>query len=107
MKFRRITNIVPLVLLLAAPCVLAADSITPAVTPTTWHAQTLIQAIGNVMLFALIGVIAAVLGFKIFDKCTPGHLGREILEHQHVAAAIIGAAVILGVCIIVAAALIG
>src|ERR1700722_12467980 len=107
MKFRRINIIVPIMLLLIAPCVIAADSITPAVTPTTWHAQTLIQAIGNVMLFALIGVIAAVLGFKIFDKCTPGHLGREILEHQNVAAAIIGAAVILGVCIIVAAAIIG
>ena len=107
MKFRRIKTVVPLLLLFTAPCVFAADSITPIIPPTTWHAQTLIQAIGNVMLFALIGVIAAVLGFKIFDKCTPGHLGREILEHQNVAAAIIGAAVILGVCIIVAAAIMG
>ena len=84
---------------------MAAD---PAITPPiTWHAQTLLQAIGNVFLFALIGVMAAIVGFKLFDKCTPGHLGREIVEHQNVAAAIIGAAVILGVCIIVAAAIIG
>jgi putative membrane protein len=86
-----------------APRLFAADSAIPA----TWHAQTLLQAIGNVVLFALVGVAAAIIGFKLFDKCTPGHLGREILEHQNVAAAIIGAAVILGVCIIVAAAIMG
>jgi len=44
---------------------------------------------------------------KIFDKCTPGHLNREILEHRNIAAAIIAGAVILGVCIIVAAAMLG
>jgi len=52
-------------------------------------------------------VVAAIIGFKLFDKCTPGHLGREIVEHRNVAAAIVGAAVILGVCIIVAAAIMG
>jgi putative membrane protein len=103
MKTRRIILLMPVMLLLTAPCVFAADS----ATPTTWHAQTLLQAVGNVVLFAIVGVIAAIVGFKIFDKCTPGHLGREIVEHRNVAAAIIGAAVILGVCIIVAASIMG
>ncbi|HTA31441.1 MAG TPA: DUF350 domain-containing protein [Candidatus Cybelea sp.] len=103
MKIRRTTALTISLLFLAAPCVFAADS----TSPTTWHAQTLLQAIGNVMLFALIGVVAAIIGFKLFDKCTPGHLGREIVEHRNVAAAIVGAAVILGVCIIVAAAIMG
>jgi len=107
MKIRRVITLIPLLLVLTAPCVFAADSITPLPTTTTWHAQTLLQAVGNVVLFALVGVVAAVVGFKIFDKCTPGHLGREIIEHRNVAAAIIGAAVILGVCIIVAAAIVG
>ncbi len=75
-------------------------------TPS-WHAQTLLQAIGNVLLFAAIGVAAAIAGYKAFDKCTPGELTREILEHRNVAAAIIAGAVILGVCIIVAAAMLG
>ena len=92
-------------LLLAAPSLMAADVATPS--PTSWHAQTLLQAIGNVFVFAIIGVFVAIVGFKIFDKCTPGHLGREIIEHRNMAAAIIGAAVILGVCIIVAAAIMG
>jgi len=59
------------------------------------------------LLFAAIGIIAAILGFKIFDKCTPGHLAREIVEHRNVAAAIVAAAVILGVCIIIAASMLG
>jgi len=74
---------------------------------STWHAQSLWQAILNLLLFACIGVLAAIAGYKIFDKCTPGNLTKEILEHRNVAAAIIGAAVILGVCIIVAASMLG
>ena len=83
--------------------VLAADT----APPPTWHAQTLLQALGNMLLFAAIGIFAAIAGYKIFDKCTPGHLSKEILEHRNVAAAIIAAAVILGVCIIIAAAMLG
>ncbi len=47
------------------------------------------------------------LGYKLFDKCTPGDLHKEILENKNVAAAIVAAAVILGVCIIIAAAMLG
>ena len=88
-----------------APTLLAADVTTaPA---ANWHAQTLIQAIGNVLIFAAIGIIAAILGFKLFDRCTPGHLGKEIIENRNVAAAIVAAAVIVGVSIIIAAAMVG
>jgi uncharacterized membrane protein YjfL (UPF0719 family) len=73
----------------------------------TWHAQSLLQALANMLVFALVGIAAAILGFKLFDKCTPGHLAKEIIENKNVAAALVGAAVILGVCIIVAAAMIG
>ena len=72
---------------------------------TSWHAQSLGQAVAYMLIFALIGIMVAIAGYKIFDKCTPGHLNREILEHRNVAAAIIAGAVILGVCIIVAAAM--
>jgi len=42
-----------------------------------------------------------------FRQVHARHLNREILEHRNVAAAIIAAAVILGVCIIIAAAMLG
>lgn len=87
----------------AASPLLAAEG----ATATTWHAQSIGQAIGYMLLFAAIGIVAAIVGYKVFDKCTPGDLTREILENKNIAAAIVAAAVILGVCIIIAAAMLG
>jgi len=89
--------------MLAAPAMQAAE----AVAPGTWHPQSLAQALANMIIFAVIGVAAAVIGFKVFDKCTPGDLTKEIIENKNVAAAIVGGAVILGVCLIIAAAMLG
>jgi len=86
------------------PSLFAAD---PAAPAPGWHAQTLGQAVTYMALFAVIGIVLAILGYKIFDRCTPGHLHQEIIEHRNVAAAIIGASVILGVCIIIAASMLG
>ena len=101
------TKLHPLLLfsstLFIAPSLFAADTVPAA----NWHAQTLLSAIGNVLIFAAIGIVAAIIGFKVFDKCTPGHLEKEILENKNVAAAIIAAAVILGVSIIIAASMLG
>ncbi len=75
--------------------------------PATWHAQTLTEAILNMLLFAGIGITTAILGYVAFDKCTPGDLHKEIVQNRNTAAALVGGSVILGVCIIVAAAMIG
>lgn len=97
-------QLLTLALLLAiTPSLLAADT---APVPS-WHAQTLGQAIGYILLFSAIGIVAAIAGFKAFDKCTPGDLTREILEQRNVAAAIVAGSVILGVCLIIAAAMLG
>src|SRR4051812_21495231 len=90
--------------LLVSP--LAAWAADPAIAPG-WHAQSLGQAIGYMVLFAAIGILLAIVGYKLFDKCTPGELHREIVENKNVAAAIIGGSVILGVCVIIAAAMLG
>jgi uncharacterized membrane protein YjfL (UPF0719 family) len=103
MRTRYLRTLILLASLAAAPALLAADN---PVVPT-WRAQTLLQAVGNVLLFAAIGIVAAIVGFKLFDRFTPGHLGREIVEHRNVAAAIVAGAVILGVSIIIAAAMLG
>lgn len=101
---KRIPAFLLFAIALSAPAVLfAAD----AVAAPTWHAQTLGQALGQMVLFAAVGIAAAIIGYKVFDKCTPGDLNKEIIENKNVAAAIVAAAVILGVCIIIAAAMIG
>ena len=93
-----------MLLLLHAPTLLAADAI-PAAAP--WHAQSLGEAIGYMVLFAACGIAIAVAGYKLFDRLTPGDLHREIFEHRNIAAAILAAAVILGVSLIVCAAMLG
>ena len=61
----------------------------------------------KVVIYAFVGIALAILGFKIFDWLTPGKLDEEILQKQNIAAAILAGAFILGVCIIVAAAVHG
>lgn len=74
---------------------------------THLHSNSVPQALGLMVLFALLGIAVAIVGYRLFDKFTPGDLHKEIVEHKNVAAAIIAGAVILGVSIIVAAAIIG
>ena len=55
------------------------------------------------LIFGLVGIFLAILGFKLFDWITPGiHVQRELSEKQNVAVAIVCAAVILGICHVVA-----
>lgn len=58
-------------------------------------------------VYSLVGVLIAIAGYKLFDLCTPGDLHKEIVEKGNTAAAIVGAAIIVGVCIIVAASIAG
>lgn len=59
------------------------------------------------ILFALIGVIIFWLSFVIIDKMTPYDLWDEIVGKQNMALAVVVAAMALGICIIVAAAIHG
>ena len=104
MKIHPLRRIAYSLLLFLATPLFAADPVAPT---ANWHAQSLAQAVLNMLLFVAIGIAAAILGFKLFDKCTPGDLTREILENKNIAAAIVAAAVIIGVCIIIAAAMLG
>jgi uncharacterized membrane protein YjfL (UPF0719 family) len=62
--------------------------------------------IGSI-LFALIGVLIFWLCFVIIDKLTPYDLWGEIVEKQNVALGLVVAAMSLGICVIVAAAIHG
>lgn len=75
--------------------------------PASWHATSLVQALIYTAVFSIAGTLLAILGYKLFDFCTPGNLHEEIVKNKNLAAAVIGAAVIIGVCIVVAAAIVG
>lgn len=64
-------------------------------------------AIVGSVLFALMGILIFWLCFVIIDKLTPYDLWFEIVEKQNIALGIVVAAMSLGICIIVAAAIHG
>jgi uncharacterized membrane protein YjfL (UPF0719 family) len=57
------------------------------------------------ILYALIGVLMFWIIFLLIDKFTPYDLWQEIVEKQNVALGVVVAAMSLGICIIVAAAI--
>ncbi len=57
------------------------------------------------IVFALVGVAIFGLCFNVMDKLTPYKLWEEIIEKQNLALALVVAAMSLGICIIVAAAI--
>ncbi len=57
------------------------------------------------ILYALTGVVIFWLSFVVIDKLTPYNLWEEIVEKHNVALGLVVAAMSLGICIIVAAAI--
>ncbi|MDB5963618.1 MAG: hypothetical protein JWQ72_118 [Polaromonas sp.] len=57
------------------------------------------------VVYALIGVVIFWLSFVVIDKLTPYDLWLEIVEKQNRALGMVVAAMSLGICIIVAAAI--
>ena len=58
-------------------------------------------------VYALLGVLIFWLSFIVIDKLTPYNLWEEIVEKQNRALGMVVAAMSLGICIIVAAAIHG
>jgi hypothetical protein len=59
----------------------------------------------STVIYGLIGIFLAVVGYFIFDWITPYSLGKELVEDKNVAVAIVVAAILLSVAIIVSAAM--
>jgi uncharacterized membrane protein YjfL (UPF0719 family) len=57
------------------------------------------------LVYALMGVVIFWLCFIIIDKITPYNLWEEIVEKQNQALGMVVAAMSLGICIVVAAAI--
>ena len=57
------------------------------------------------ILYAVIGVLLFWITFLIIDKLTPYDLWQEIVEKQNMALGVVVAAMSLGICVIVAAAI--
>jgi hypothetical protein len=87
--------------------ILAATSIPTyaASTEGTWHPTTFGEAVLSTFVFGLIGIVLAIIGFKLFDFITPFNLEREMCENKNVAVGILCGGIVLGICWIVAASM--
>lgn len=70
-----------------------------------WHPTTMVESLAAAAAFGGLGIVMAIVGFKLFDWITPGDLGNEITGKSNIAAAILAGAVVIGVSIIMAAAI--
>ena len=64
----------------------------------------LLMSLGVTAAYAALGILVFMVAFKIMEKLQPFSLRKEIEEDHNVALGIIMAAVILGLAIIIAAA---
>lgn len=70
-------------------------------------AAGLLSGIIATVIYSLIGIIMATLGFKVVDWLTPGDLAEQVANKGNRALAILAGSMILGICIIIASAVIG
>ena len=81
-------------------------STTPAFAADT-SMSGLTSGVVATVLYSLIGIVMATIGFKVVDWLTPGNLADEVANKGNRALAILAGSMILGVCIIIASAVIG
>lgn len=99
-----------LLLLMAAIPALVAVSTAHAATDASpigspWHPCGMLQAVLSSVIFGLVGIVLAIVGFKLFDLVTPFNLEKEMCENKNIAVGILCAAIVLGICHIIAASM--
>lgn len=58
------------------------------------------------VIFAVLGIVVFAVSFKTIDRLTPYSLWREIVERQNLALATLIGLMSLGLCLIIAAAIV-
>jgi hypothetical protein len=70
-----------------------------------WHPTSFGEAVLATFVFGLIGIVLAIIGFKLFDLVTPFNLEKEMCENKNIAVGILCGGIVLGICWIVAASM--
>jgi putative membrane protein len=61
----------------------------------------------NSLIFSVVGIIVLLLAYFIIEKMTPENTWKEIVEKNNVAVAVVFAAFIIGISMIISAAIHG
>lgn len=65
------------------------------------------KGIVNALIFSVIGVVVLVISYYVIEKLTPENTWKEIVENKNTALAIVFAAMIIGISLIISAAIHG
>ena len=57
------------------------------------------------VIYGVLGIVLTIAGYKIFDWITPIDVEKELSERQNIAVAIVCAAVIVGIALVISAAI--
>jgi len=68
----------------------------------TWDTATFLTSIVSTVVFGLLGIVMAILGFKLFDAAIPFNLAEEVCQKQNIAVALVTGSMVLGICVIIA-----
>lgn len=74
--------------------------------PQEFTGSAIMDGVLSTLLYSGIGIIMAFVAFKICDLIIPGNLSKDI-ANNNIALAIVAGSSMLGVCIIIAAAIAG
>ena len=66
-----------------------------------------LKPIVNSVLFSFLGIAVLLIGYLIIEKITPENTWKEIVEKNNVALAVVFAALIIGISMIISAAIHG
>ena len=78
-----------------------------AAAPETVAGCPLINGVIMTVVYSALGIVMALIAYRLIDVITPGNLSKELTEDHNVALGIVVGAMILGVCIIIAASMVG
>ena len=67
----------------------------------------LLESLLNVAVYTLAGLLLFALAFFVMGKATPFSIRKEIEEDQNVALAVVIGSVIIGIALIIVAAIVG
>lgn len=66
-----------------------------------------LKPILNSIIFSIIGIVILIVGYFIIEKITPENTWKEIVQNKNTALAIVFAALIIGISMIISAAIHG
>ena len=89
-----------LVAVLALPTVALAQE---AARPRTFDVQVLLYGVVSTTLYGWIGIVLTMIGYRVFAWMLPFDVKKELEEDHNMSVGVLLAALVLGICLVVAA----